>query len=47
MRMMKENRNPTVTKRIDRRVRPPHRMNLNAMNVKGLNTRTSYNAKDL
>jgi hypothetical protein len=42
-----EKRNPTVTTRSGRRVRPPNRMNLNAMKVKELDTRKSNNAKDL
>jgi hypothetical protein len=45
-----ENRNPAVTPRSGRIVRPPNRMNLNAMkvmNVKELNARKSNNAKDL
>jgi hypothetical protein len=42
-----ENQNPTVTTRSGRRVRPPNRMNLNAMKVKELNARKSNNAKDL
>jgi hypothetical protein len=42
-----ENRNPAVTTRSGRRVRPPNRMNLNDMKVKELNARKSKNAKDL
>jgi hypothetical protein len=42
-----ENRNPAVTTRSGRGVRPPHRMNLNVMKVKELNARKSNNAKDL
>jgi hypothetical protein len=42
-----ENRNPAVTTRSVRRVRPPNRMNFNAMKVKELNARKSKNAKDL
>jgi hypothetical protein len=42
-----ENRNPKVATRSGRRVRPPNRMNLNAMKVKELNARKSNNAKDL
>jgi hypothetical protein len=41
-----ENRNPAVTTRSGRRVRPPNRMNLNEMKVKELNARKSNNAKD-
>jgi hypothetical protein len=42
-----ENRNPAVTTRSGIRVRPPNRINLNAMKVKDLNSRKSNNAKDL
>jgi hypothetical protein len=42
-----ENRNPAVTTRSGRRVRPPNRINLNAMKVNELNARKSNNAKDL